>query len=362
MHCSAFAANGRATRDGKIVFGHITMSGLYPSGFYNVWLDVKPARGHRVLMQTYPGGIQSGLDYYLNDAGLLVCETTLAQTAFRHHRHDRAPRASARRCNTPTASTRPWRFSARATTVCTPTNGCWPTSRPTKSPCSSWARTRASCTAAARTNGTAARRVFTGAATTPRTCKSAWRRSPASRDARPSAVFRPSERDKKWLDLYDQHKGKMDADVRQARLHHATAGRLSLRRCQVHDHRHGPRIEDVGVVRPAAGPDVEADLRGTAALLGSAAAGQQSLGDPARRAAQGWPRQRPRRRSAGPDARRQNVGGAYLLGPAADRRGLARDAAAEDRRRRLAGDRPSPITSASPPWRIPSANAPPTGS
>jgi hypothetical protein len=82
MHCSAFAATGPATADGKIVFGHITMFGLYPSYFYNVWLDVKPARGHRVLMQTYPGGIQSGLDYYLNDAGLLVCETTITQTRF----------------------------------------------------------------------------------------------------------------------------------------------------------------------------------------------------------------------------------------------------------------------------------------
>src|SRR6202022_1407201 len=82
MHCSAFAATGPATRDGKVVFGHITMFSLYPSLFYNVWLDVKPAHGHRVLMQTYPGGIQSGLDYYLNDKGILVCETTLAQTRF----------------------------------------------------------------------------------------------------------------------------------------------------------------------------------------------------------------------------------------------------------------------------------------
>ncbi len=32
--------------------------------YFNVWLDVKPAKGHRVLMQTYPGGIQSGMDYY----------------------------------------------------------------------------------------------------------------------------------------------------------------------------------------------------------------------------------------------------------------------------------------------------------
>jgi hypothetical protein len=84
MHCSAFAATGPATADGKVVFGHITMFGLYPSNFFNVWLDVKPARGqgHRVLMQSYPAGIQSGFDYYLNDAGLLVTETTLAQTRF----------------------------------------------------------------------------------------------------------------------------------------------------------------------------------------------------------------------------------------------------------------------------------------
>jgi hypothetical protein len=82
FRCSAFAANGKATADGKIVFGHITMFGLYPSGFYNIWLDVQSTDGHRVLMQSYPGGIQSGMDYYLNDAGLLVAETTIAQTRF----------------------------------------------------------------------------------------------------------------------------------------------------------------------------------------------------------------------------------------------------------------------------------------
>src|SRR6266851_2887377 len=85
MRCSAFAATGPATADGKIVFGHITMFGLYPSYFYNVWLDIKPAKGHRVLMQSYPAGIQSGMDYYLNDAGLLVAETTIAQTHFDIH-------------------------------------------------------------------------------------------------------------------------------------------------------------------------------------------------------------------------------------------------------------------------------------
>jgi hypothetical protein len=81
-HCSAFAATGPATADGQVVIGHITMWNLFHAYHYNIWLDVKPARGHRVLMQTYPGGIMSGLDYYLNDRGLVVCETTLAQTSF----------------------------------------------------------------------------------------------------------------------------------------------------------------------------------------------------------------------------------------------------------------------------------------
>jgi len=81
-HCSAFAAVGPATSDGSIVFGHITMWNLAMARHFNVWLDVKPAQGHRVVMQTYPGGIQSGLDYYINDAGLIVAETTIAQTRF----------------------------------------------------------------------------------------------------------------------------------------------------------------------------------------------------------------------------------------------------------------------------------------
>jgi hypothetical protein len=81
-HCSAFAATGPATAGGQIVFGHITMFSLFMVRHFNVWLDIKPSRGHRVLMQTYPGGIQSGMDYYMNDAGLLVCETTIAQTRF----------------------------------------------------------------------------------------------------------------------------------------------------------------------------------------------------------------------------------------------------------------------------------------
>lgn len=81
-HCSAFAAVGPATADGGIVFGHITMFRLPYVRHFNVWLDVAPSDGHRVIMQSYPGGIMSGLDYYMNDAGLVVAETTIRQTTF----------------------------------------------------------------------------------------------------------------------------------------------------------------------------------------------------------------------------------------------------------------------------------------
>ncbi len=80
--CSAFVANGPATHDGKIVFGHITMYDLYQANFYNVWLEVVPTEGFRFAMQTTPGGTHSGMDFTMNSAGLLLSETTIQQTAF----------------------------------------------------------------------------------------------------------------------------------------------------------------------------------------------------------------------------------------------------------------------------------------
>ena len=43
-------------------------------------------------MQAYPGGIQSGMDYYQNDAGLVVVETTIGQTRFEPDGHPLASR------------------------------------------------------------------------------------------------------------------------------------------------------------------------------------------------------------------------------------------------------------------------------
>ena len=81
-HCSSFAATGSATRDGRMVIGHTTWWPLTLAEQTNVMLDIQPATGHRVLMQSYPGGIESGTDWYQNDAGIVLTETTIDQSPF----------------------------------------------------------------------------------------------------------------------------------------------------------------------------------------------------------------------------------------------------------------------------------------
>jgi hypothetical protein len=64
------------TVDGSIVLGHNTMDD-YPKADSNIILDIQPARGHRILMQTSPGWIHSGTDFFITDAGLVGSETTI---------------------------------------------------------------------------------------------------------------------------------------------------------------------------------------------------------------------------------------------------------------------------------------------
>jgi hypothetical protein len=74
--CSSFIATGRMTKDGGVVLGHNTMS-EYTLAIYNVVLDLVPAQGHRILMQTQAGWIHSGTDFFVTDAGLVGSETTI---------------------------------------------------------------------------------------------------------------------------------------------------------------------------------------------------------------------------------------------------------------------------------------------
>lgn len=78
-YCSAFIATGSATADGKIVIAHNNWSEYIIGQRWNVIADIIPAKGHRILMDCIPGFIHSGDDFAINDAGLLYTETTITQ-------------------------------------------------------------------------------------------------------------------------------------------------------------------------------------------------------------------------------------------------------------------------------------------
>ena len=80
--CSGVAATGPATKSGRVVFGQLFMWSGYTGVHFNVICDVVPSKGHRLVYQTFPGGIHSGTDFYMNGAGIVIGETTVAQTPF----------------------------------------------------------------------------------------------------------------------------------------------------------------------------------------------------------------------------------------------------------------------------------------
>ena len=75
--CSAFIATGSWTATGEIVIGHNTWAGYAGDGYWNVIFDVEPNKGYRIVYQSTGGCIWSGQDWIYNEAGLMVCETTL---------------------------------------------------------------------------------------------------------------------------------------------------------------------------------------------------------------------------------------------------------------------------------------------
>ena len=81
-HCSSFVATKSATKDGQFVMGQLFMWNGYTGVHWDVVLDVQPTKGHRFVMQTFPGGIHSGADWFINDAGIVIGETTVGQTPF----------------------------------------------------------------------------------------------------------------------------------------------------------------------------------------------------------------------------------------------------------------------------------------
>jgi len=77
--CSAFVATGSYTRDGRPVIGHNAWTGYLEGQRWNIIFDLVPARGHRILMDGFPGLIHSADDFGINAAGIMITETTISQ-------------------------------------------------------------------------------------------------------------------------------------------------------------------------------------------------------------------------------------------------------------------------------------------
>ena len=87
-HCNGFAAVGNATKDGNIVISDSVWCGGWWYSYYiaqrwNVILDIEPSSGHRLIIATSPGYIWSDEDYWQNDAGIAMIETTFIQGIYR---------------------------------------------------------------------------------------------------------------------------------------------------------------------------------------------------------------------------------------------------------------------------------------
>ncbi len=78
-HCSAFIATGSYTKGAKIVIAHNNWSSYADGERWTVMFDIQPEHGHRMIMDGEPGVITSQDDFGVNDAGLIITETTITQ-------------------------------------------------------------------------------------------------------------------------------------------------------------------------------------------------------------------------------------------------------------------------------------------
>ncbi len=76
-HCSAFMAAGNYTATGEIIFAHSMWAGFI-SPANRIILSITPSKGKKILAETMPASIHgSGVDVYINSAGMLITNTTL---------------------------------------------------------------------------------------------------------------------------------------------------------------------------------------------------------------------------------------------------------------------------------------------
>ena len=75
--CSGFMAYGPATKDNKIVMAHNSFDNFEIGQYFRVILDIAPRLGNKMFMQSAPGFIMSGTDFFVTSAGLMGTETTI---------------------------------------------------------------------------------------------------------------------------------------------------------------------------------------------------------------------------------------------------------------------------------------------
>ncbi len=83
-HCDGFIATGNATTNGQVVATDSVWCGgwwytYYIAQRWNVILDIVPSHGNRIIIGTSPGYIWSDEDYWQNDKGMILIETTCPQ-------------------------------------------------------------------------------------------------------------------------------------------------------------------------------------------------------------------------------------------------------------------------------------------
>jgi len=76
-YCMAFMATGDATFDGRLIASHSLVIASYMAQRTNMILDVQPSEGHRFVMTVFPGYIWSSQDFHENDAGIILMETVI---------------------------------------------------------------------------------------------------------------------------------------------------------------------------------------------------------------------------------------------------------------------------------------------
>jgi hypothetical protein len=81
--CSAFIATGDATEKGDIIMAHNTHCDFVSAQLFNIILHVKPDKGYAFKMQTAPGCIASGMDWFVCSSGMVGCETTISEIKYK---------------------------------------------------------------------------------------------------------------------------------------------------------------------------------------------------------------------------------------------------------------------------------------